>query len=110
MRFALLFVSFWLCSCSAYHRAEYKKEMETWLGRSLDDVKRYWGPPTNTDNLSSGQKILVYMSQKSGPSALIPVGGMWVASNKNYDCKTMFILDLSEHVESFQFEGNGCGR
>lgn len=99
-----------LTSCTAYHHAEYKKEMDSWIGKSMDDVKRYWGPPLNSDSLSTGEKMLVYASQGSGANAIVPVGGIMVATNNNRSCRTVFFFDLSDHVERYTFEGKGCGR
>lgn len=79
--------------------ANFGAKVESWQGRTTDDLIRAWGPPSSTETLSDGGRVISYTHghQISGTS---------------YDCRVWFEADKSGLITKGQGEGQlgGCNR
>ena len=73
----------------------YNLEMDEWMGKAPDDLKRAWGLPTREDQLSNGNKLLEY-------KRFLPMG---IATAK---CITIFEISSEAKIISYKNFGEAC--
>lgn len=76
-------------------REAYNAEMDTWIGRPLDDVKRAWGPPEAETRLSNDNKLVRF-------KRYLPMG---IARGR---CFTNFEANPAGIIVSHRSEGPAC--
>lgn len=74
-------------------------KVDSWQGRTTDDLIRAWGPPSSSETLSDGSRVLSYTHGHQ-------IGGT------SYDCRLWFMADKSERITKGEGEGQlgGCNR
>lgn len=74
-------------------------KIDSWKGRSTDDLIRAWGPPSQSENLSDGSRVISY------------TGGHQI-SGTTYDCRVWFTSDKAGKITAAEGEGQlgGCNR
>lgn len=129
----LLVLVFGLAGCAVRaQRAEaFKQSMDSYVGRSADDLVVAKGPPTSTFTLSTGGKVFEYsksaiVTSGGGSSTVMssvyrpnPNGGVgtWVqvptqqarpVFSQEQSCKVLVQISAQNIVESWKSEGNAC--
>lgn len=122
-----------LAACAT--RQNYEQSLNGWIGHKTDELAASWGPPSSTQNLSDGGRLVTYDSQRSRS---IPTGalteptttyikgtpveggrGSTYGSSTGYviytpparvvmECVTKFTTDGSGKIVSWSAEGNDC--
>lgn len=88
--------------------ANYQEAMESWLGKSEEELVTKWGAPQSVYTLSNNKKILSYIEDLGGSARTNVSYGTAYTTYSQHTCKTDFVLDTSGQIESFKFEGNSC--
>jgi len=118
------------CVSMAERRQQFAQAMDSWVGRSADDLISSRGPPTNSATLSTGGKVLEYarsvmVSNGGGTyTTVVPVfvpnpagGGSYVGvpsqqampvTTSEMNCRILFRVSPANRVESWSAEGNAC--
>ena len=76
-------------------REAYNAEMNTWVGRPLDDAKRAWGPPEAETRLSNNHRLVRF-------KRMLPMG---IAKGR---CFTTFDVNPEGNIVSQKSEGPAC--
>lgn len=88
------------------HYYGYDAVCNSWMGNSIDDLVRSWGPPSQISSLNSGNKIYVWV--KTGGATTVQFGqGLPANTYINY-CKTWFEVSQEGQVVQWRYEGNMC--
>jgi hypothetical protein len=109
--------------------ANYETTLDSWTGRSADDLIRAWGAPTGTMQMPGGNTLLVYErgSSYTTPTTVTPgqttgrvIGNTYYATTSpgrvsggqriNFWCKTEFEVDGSGQLVRWRYEGNRCAQ
>ena len=79
--------------------ANFGAKIDSWQGSTTDDLIRAWGPPSDTQSLSDGTKVLSYNHGHS-------------IQGTTYDCRVWFFTDKSGRITKANGEGQvgGCNR
>lgn len=134
----LIITGFALCACETVPNstkiANYEKMMvDSYVGKSVDNVVINLGPPNSNYTLSDGREVLQYRSVKTDHysygssfslgsgwgnyhnrgSVLLawPLFGPYYDNNFNtreYVCVRRFLITKEKKVEDFKWEGNSC--
>jgi hypothetical protein len=117
------------CVTTAQKKEKFSQDLDSWIGKSADDLVVAKGPPTSTFQLSSGGRVFEYSKSGSvtsgGGSYTINQtvykpgagGGTWEyvpqqkalpTSTHEYSCKVVFKVSAANVVESWTSEGNRC--
>lgn len=103
MKCILIFISFLIIGCATTEK--YEKILDTWVGSHPDKLYQAWGPPSNIMDMSSGEKMITYISDNGSSTYISPQFGY--ASTTHYSCKTTFYTNLGV-IHTWRYEGNAC--
>lgn len=113
---ALICVLF-LWSCG-HTLADYQKMLNTWVGRSADELVTEWGVPSGTYEKTDGSKVFQYEKKKIyGDSGYATYDGYYRYPSVTYypgymktlECITIFYIDKDGIITNWQSQGNACG-
>lgn len=73
--------------------------VDTWRGRSANDLTVAWGPPSSAQRLDDGRRVVAY----EHVSAFM---------GSSYHCRATFVVDPAGRISSTSVEGDngGCDR
>ena len=132
MRITVLVLALLLAGCVslAERRQQFTQAMDSWVGRSADELISSRGPPTNSASLSTGGRVLEYARSALVTSGggtyttVVPVfvpnpagGGRYVGVpsqqavpvvTSEMNCRILFRVSPANRVESWSAEGNAC--
>ena len=92
----------------------------------MDNLVRSWGPPQSQFELSDGSKVIEYSNSSTGtvggytttqPVTTYNLDGSisttYVSTttpsyNVQYNCRTIFDVDINNIITSWRWEGNNC--
>lgn len=103
MKISIIFILLSIAGCAT--TANYEKILQTYVGHDADELVTNWGPPANSYEMKNGSKVITFMSINGSTSQYI--GNGLVVSTQHY-CKTDFIVDSANVIQSWQWEGNAC--
>lgn len=117
MRVFLLLAVVFVGSCAAIARMErrwqgagvktsYERRMQSWVGRSHEELMMTMGIPTQTVGMPSGGLAILYASAGS-PTAIYHSRFNVLTTHQSW-CETTFFADAKGTIVSWRFEGNGC--
>lgn len=117
------------CGIVAKRKEAFVAEMDSYVGRSIDEVIKTRGVPTGTAPLSNGGKVVEYSSSKmitsgggsyttyeslyipgtnGGKWAQVPVQNSTPITTSEARCKLLFTVSKDGLVENWKAEGNRC--
>lgn len=111
--FALLCLGVLLLQASGYAwstRKNFEKVLASWLGRDSDELVPNWGAPNSVYGLSSGGKVLTYITNTGTGGSLVPLGGTgtYMTVNRQWYCKVSFTIDPDNRIVRWSYQGNNC--
>lgn len=78
-------------------REEKERALNSWLGATKATLIDRWGVPSR-DYAYSGGNIVRY--EFRGPTAIVPIGGMWIAGQSN--CWTEFQIGTDDRIRGWR--------
>lgn len=100
----MLFVS----SCATTEK--YEEVLSSWVRKPASELFYTWGAPASSFTDSMGNKFYTYNYNGGsvGNTFLNPPGGGATTYVNSYWCKTTFIANSSDVIQSWKWEGNSC--
>jgi len=86
---------------------KYEAALDTWRGRSVEELVATWGVPTQMITTKSGLAIYEYIREGHSFVTTSYVGGVGYASLQRTWCKTDFITK-DDKIFDWRWEGNAC--
>jgi len=114
------------CASTQQRKSDFTVSMDSWVGKSADDLVSEKGPPTGNFQLSTGQRILEYLDKDtvsgstsgfSASTGAVSGSGSWFfmpqlmfspESATTRSCKVLFTITAKNIIESWKYEGNNC--
>lgn len=117
------------CGVMEKRKAAFTAELDSYVGKSLDEVIKAKGVPTGTADLSNGGKVVEYSSSKmitggggsytsyesvfvpgpnGGSLTQVPVQKSRPITTSEARCKLLFTVSKAGIVENWKAEGNSC--
>ena len=116
------------CASTEKKRNEFNAAMESWVGKTTDELVVAKGPPSGSYQLSNGDKVLEYQVRypESGGGTGVGVsggvggasgGGGWIfmpsivfspGSHATSGCKVQFVADPNSRIRSWKATGEDC--
>lgn len=74
-------------------------KIDSWKGHHVDELIQAWGPPTETQAMSGGRRVLIYANSH-------------MVSGTSLDCRVWFFVGADGTIQSGSGEGTlgGCNR
>jgi hypothetical protein len=106
--FWLVIISIASVGCASTQN--YEKILSSWVGVNADELAWVWGPPSYVYPLSSGDKLLTYMSSATTNSytAVSPNLAITSTYTTTQYCKTFFLTDKSNVISGWHWQGSDC--
>jgi len=111
--FAVMFCAFGAVACTT---ATMTGIMDSWLGAPLDEAIAQWGYP-DEERQVAGHHLYVWHHDKSGPTLSSTTGSVsstgffsatTLGTGSRWECTRILEVDATDHVVSYQWEGNNC--
>ena len=81
--------------------------VESWQGKTLDDLIFAWGPPTSDTKLADGRRVIAYTHTEEGDSRIETTGNITrVVRDSNRTCSYVFRSNPAGIVTSFNRSGH----
>ena len=100
---------------------KYDSQLQPWVGRSQGELFGEWGAPSNVITNDQGNTVLVYHKERaekkggmsmnvggSFPGGNQPIGASKGSKTIIHYCDTSFVLDASNRITSYSYEGDDC--
>lgn len=105
-------------ACQTPSEANYRRNMNAWIGKTPQELISQWGQPTQVLNTAEGQD-LIYMVEKQIP--LPGTNGRYATGQLDYasplegtpayqttlSCQTIFVVQNNKII-NWMFEGDNC--
>lgn len=119
-----------LAGCAIPTEAGFRQRLDTWVGKSADDLVVKRGPPTRTFDLSDGQAVWQYTQDRTVTTGGMPMltpqtttvigsaGQTYTATSMQTQytpidtvqlhCNINFLIDRDHTIKSYTLAGNDC--
>lgn len=93
----------------------YNAKVQTWVGKTQDELTQSWGQPDTTDTRSDGRRIFLYIRLRHQPTSYgeaqrnLAASGSDGAGGETYiKCATYFVLNTDNVITEVFFHGDDC--
>lgn len=100
---------------------KYDSQLQPWVGKTQGELFGEWGAPTDVATNEQGATVLLYHRERTFTKGgmTINMGGSFPGGNQPvtakdggktiiYYCDTHFVLDASDKIASYSYDGNDC--